>query len=91
MQKNNKLNLIDTLLLAMMLALLMVGGHQTFIISKAEGFKVGFFKSYWIFMLVFILTTIYHIRKNKREKKERDSVQKTGKDAKNLHKKGRKL
>jgi hypothetical protein len=60
-----KLNLTDTVLLALMVALLVIGGHQTIVIGRVEGFSQGFIKSYWIFMFMIILMVIYQARKNK--------------------------
>lgn len=60
-----KLNLTDTILLALMVAVLMMGVHQIYVISQDEGFKVGVLKSYWIFMILFVLMAIYQGRKNK--------------------------
>ncbi|MBX9850336.1 MAG: hypothetical protein K2X86_01100 [Cytophagaceae bacterium] len=65
-----KLNLTDSILLALMVALLMIGGHQVFIIGRTEGISQGFLQSYWIFMLVIILMGIYQMRKNKAAKNE---------------------
>lgn len=73
-----KIKLTDTILLAIMTALLMIAGHQIFVISKTEGFKVGVLKSYWIFMILFVLTVVYQIRKNK-EKARQDSEKAGGK------------
>lgn len=67
-----KPSLTDTLLLALMVALLMVGGHQTFVIGQEEGFKTGFLKSYWIFMIMFVLIVIYQARKNKAQKEKKE-------------------
>jgi hypothetical protein len=59
-----KVNIIDTILLALMTALLMIGGHQIYVIGKVEGFKIGVLKSYWIFMILFVLMVVYRIRNN---------------------------
>jgi amino acid permease len=69
MKKSNK-SIIDTLILALMLALFMIGAHQIYVIAQEEGFKNGFFKSYYIFMFIVILMAVYQIRKNKREREE---------------------
>jgi amino acid permease len=71
-----KLKLTDTILLALMVAILMIGGHQTYVIAQTEGLKTGFLKSYWIFMFLMILIVIYQSRKNKRENSKEESVEK---------------
>lgn len=63
-------SLIDTIILAVMVALLIIGAHQTWTLSKTEGFKIAFFKNYFLFMFILILMAVYQIRKNKRERQE---------------------
>lgn len=91
MKKNNQ-SIVDTLILSLMVVLLIIGAHQTYVIGQVEGFRNGFFKSYYIFMLMLILFVVYQMRKNKREKasnmsaKEPDKSQyetKAAKKAKN--------
>jgi hypothetical protein len=67
-----KVKLIDTILLALMTALLMIAGHQIYVTSKIVGFKAAVISNYYIFMILFILTVWYQIRKNK-EKAKQDS------------------
>lgn len=74
MEKKNKLSLVDTVMQALMLVLLMIGGHQIYVISKEEGFKIAFFKSYWIFMFVFVLIIIYQMRKSRQAKAEGETA-----------------
>jgi len=78
MKKSNQ-PIIDTLILALMIVLLIIGMHQTYVIGQVEGFRNGFFKSYYIFMLMLILFVVYQMRKNKREKLERLSAKEPGK------------
>jgi amino acid permease len=53
------MKLIDTILLALMVGILIIGIHQIF--------TNGFMNSYWIFMFLLILFFVYTIRKNKKE------------------------
>ena len=71
-----KLNLTDTILLSLMLAILMIGGHQMYLVAKTEGLQMGFLKSYWIFMFLMVLIVIYQIRKTKRENSKPNSAEK---------------
>lgn len=73
-----KLGVFDTVLLSLMTAVLMIGGHQTYVIAKEEGFRNGFMKSYWIFMILILLMVVYNARTNKKLDKEEngDSVKK---------------
>lgn len=68
MTNNNKSSLIDTLILACMIALLIIGAHQVYVIRQEEGFRNAFFKSYYIFMLIVILMAVQQMRKNKKLK-----------------------
>ena len=68
MTKRNKPTLVDTLILALMIVLLMIGSHQVYLIGQTEGFRNGFFKSYYIFMIIVLLMAVYQMRKNKRLK-----------------------
>jgi amino acid permease len=74
-----KLKLSDTILLYLMVALMIIGGHQTYLIAQEEGLRTGFIKSYWIYMIVMVLMTIYQIRKGKAAKKEKDEEAKNSK------------
>ncbi len=87
-----KLNLTDTVLLSLMVALLVIGGHQTIVIGREEGFTQGFIKSYWIFMFMIILMVIYQARKNKsaKESKEASSSALKGKSSQKAFNKGKK-
>jgi amino acid permease len=75
--------LFDTILMAMMVVLLIIGIHQTYVVGQAEGFRIGFLKSYWIFMFLLVFFAIFQMRKNKaiREAKENNLINK--KTAKN--------
>jgi len=68
----------------------MIGGHQTYVISQAEGWSMGFYKSYWIFMLMMGCMLILNFRRNRALKKEeqnkKEMKSKSGKQGKNRHK-----
>ena len=72
-----KLKLTDTILLYLMVALMVIGGHQTYLIASEEGLRAGFIKSYWIYMIVIVLLTYYQIRKGKASKNEEKSGENT--------------
>lgn len=75
MKKSNNSSIVDTLILALMLALFMIGSHQIYVIAQSEGFRNGFFKSYYIFMFIVILMAVYQIRKNKRLKDQNNEAE----------------
>lgn len=69
---SSKSKLFDTILMAIMVVLLMIGIHQIYIVGQAEGFRIGFLKSYWIFMFLLVFYAIFQMRKNKAAKEERE-------------------
>lgn len=73
-----KYTLTESILLSLMIVLLMIGGHQMYVIGWEEGLINGFLKSYWIFMFLLILMVYYQSRKNKTGEKEAAKTQKQG-------------
>jgi hypothetical protein len=71
-----KLNLIDSILMSLMLVFLMIGGHQTYVVGQTEGWSMGFYKSYWIFMLMMGCMLILNFRRNRALKKEQQDQKK---------------
>lgn len=76
--------------MSLMLVFLMIGGHQTYVVGKTEGWSMGFYKSYWIFMLMMGCMLIMNFRRNKALKKEQQDLKekkvKGGKPGKNKQK-----
>ena len=73
------MNILQSILFFLSLGLLIVGAHQTF--------TVGFYESYWLFMLSLVLLFIYGALKKSNQDSEEESQKESSKGGKTKKKK----
>ncbi len=65
------MKLIDTILLSLSVAFLIIGVHQLIVITNNQSFADGLMQSYWLFMLTLVLFLYYRIRRNRQDEGEK--------------------